>query len=312
MVKQDAQIVINRLDSVTQIFGMPILETGAKFSKWYKLYVCFLLLLLTYLFQWCLQIKFAHKLYDIEEALLYALLEITIHVIVYLGNIITIVDATFHKVNVLKQVVHQIRKIDEFLKNHSEQSKKSLKYLYGEAACVVIYLTLQYGLTTAVYYIYLDFYVIESYISYNLNVVLLLTMCLTLHTFIELLKKRIEDLNIQLQKTLFNSFKAGSSSVNVIYLNIPCNDVHQYCKYYKMVFKVVELLNNLYGIQMLFISFLNLMAIIYNMYVSTMNKTTFTSYPEMYLLLIHILHSVIYLVSKKRTSLAWPFEKADS
>lgn len=298
MKKQNVLIVINRLNSITRICGLPVPGAAEKLSKWHRLHGCLWLVLLTYLFQWCLQIKFSQHLYDLQEALIYGMLEFCMHLSVYLAVVAGIINAMFYKQNQLQKVSQKFAKLDKFLKSSAEMSYSDMVRLHAAAGIIFVFLALQYVFTTTVQHEYLNVYVILSYISYNLNLLLFLTICLTLHTFVELLRRRMEALKFQLQKCVDQRVKVSLIGGNIMYSNFPCYDVYSYARYYKIAFDIVGLLNSVYGIQMLILSFLNLMAIIYNMYVSTMKKTKINSYPEMYLLLIHMLHSLIYLVSE--------------
>lgn len=227
------------------------------------------------------------------------MLEFSIHISVYIAVVTGIINTVFCNEKLFQQIAEKFRKIDKFLKSSAEISKKDLAHLKVEAVAIFVFVVSQYGFTTAVQYEYLNVHVIMSYISYNLNLSLFLVMCLTLHTFVLLLRRRMEALNFQLRKYMDEGFNVSVIDGSIICLNSSSRDVCAYAGCYKTVFEIVGLLNAVYGIQMMVLTFLNLMAIIYNMYVSTMKKTQINSYPEMYLLMIHMLHSLIYLVSEK-------------
>lgn len=261
-------------------------------SKWnvlYKFYgLCWIASLL-YLFQWVTREKIYWGIYNSENLLIYAFLDLCTSASVYLANLSAIANAVFFKSQKYKIIVDNIAQMEVHLKTSANSySLRKIKLQILSTLAFSLGFTVVW---TAVYQYYLGFELSKLFLAYSLNVMMFLINWIVQNTIIGATASNLATVNERLAVALSNYTKGFKL---VSQRSIP--ELQEYCGYYKTAFKAVGLLNSFYGSQMLIMAFLNCMVIIYNMYISTMDKMGIAAIPEAFLLMTSIYHTLIYLV----------------
>lgn len=291
----NCQSIVKKLRWLSGSFCLLPLDFPTRLPQ--KIYACCLLAVLIYLFQHHMRIKF--EFVFLVMPLLFSVLDVLSFGVPLLGVFVGIGCASFFKTESFLLLDEKMKGCDEFLGERYGSTKK---------ICVVLVLEFVFLVMLYVFYFFVLSYMVDMQhnvhlfaphynFSYCLTVFLFLLSIFNIHAFIMLLSNLISGTNLKLTKNLNGALSFCHHKGLPRFF--PTINIHQFLIQYRTSFELIRLFNDYYGFQLLFITATNFIALVNNMYLSTLKvkNSPLAALPPHIIFFRHLISTSLYLVT---------------